>query len=226
MKAWWRRVRPGIASWAIYGLIRLLGSTWRVRTEGLDEALALSGGKILLGWHGRVAVASKVFRGRGFWAIISLSRDGEMQSRIFKRLGFNVIRGSTGRGGERALVQAIKVLRDGGTMALTPDGPRGPSGIVQEGVLVMSRKTGSWLIPVGVSAKPRKLFRSWDRYMIPLFFAKCVMLFGQGVQIPANASETEIEQIRQRLEMEMHALEQRAEAMMGFGLGTQSQSRS
>lgn len=213
-------MRPGIASWVIFGLIRLLGMTWRVRVEGLDDALALPGGKILLGWHGRVAVASKVFRKRGYWAIISLSRDGEMQSRIFRRLGFQVIRGSTGRGGERALVQALRVLRDGGIMALTPDGPRGPSGVVQDGVIVMSRKTGAWLVPCGVSARPRKLFRSWDRYMIPLFFARCFMLFGEPVQIPNEATPELVEELRQKVEREMHRLQAEAESRLGYQEGT------
>src|SRR5450755_4982605 len=104
----------------MYIVFRSLAATWRIRVLGFEEALALPGGKILFGWHGRTATGAKFFRKRGFWAIISLSRDGEMQDKIFRRLGFKTIRGSTGRGGARALVESIRVLRAGGVMALTP----------------------------------------------------------------------------------------------------------
>lgn len=216
LRAWWRRVRPGLASWIIYGLVRLLGLTWRIRAVGEEEALALPGGKILLGWHGRTATGAIRFRNRGYWAIISLSRDGEMQDRIFRRFGFRTVRGSTGRGGARALVESIRILKQGGIMALTPDGPRGPSGVIQPGILMMSQKSGAWLVPCGVSARPRKLIRSWDRYVVPLLFARCLMLYGKGVQIPRDASEAEVEAIRLALEQEMHRLESEAEKILGF----------
>lgn len=215
MRDWWRRVRPGIASWVLYAVVRLMGMTWRIKTIGFEEACALPGGKILCGWHGRTAIAGVRFRNLGFWAIISLSRDGEMQNRIFTRLGFKTIRGSTGRGGARALAESIKVLREGGTMALTPDGPRGPSGVVQPGILAMSRKTGAWLVPCGVAASPRKHIKSWDRYLVPMPFARCVMIFGEGIQVPPDADEETIEQCRLRLEQAMKRLEAEAERMVG-----------
>lgn len=216
MKKWWRAVRPGILSWLIYCVVRLLGMTWRIKVVGLEKALALPGGKILLGWHGRTATAAIKFRKRGYWAIISLSRDGEMQNRIFRRLGFQIIRGSTGRGGAKALAESIRVLKKGGVMALTPDGPRGPSGVIQPGILMMSQRSGAWLVPCGVSARPRKLIRSWDRYMIPLFFARCLMIFGEPVQIPREATEQEVDEIRLMLEADMHRLEADAERAMGL----------
>jgi len=168
----------------------------------------------MLVWHGRTIVGAVKFRKRGWWAIISLSRDGEMQNRIFRRLGFNTIRGSTGRGGARALAESIRVLKKGATMTLTPDGPRGPSGIVQPGMLMMSQKSGAWLVPCGVAASPCKLFKSWDRYMVPKLFARCVVVFGEGVQIPRDTTEEQVEGIRQKLERDLHRLEAEAEAIV------------
>ncbi|MGC5340985.1 DUF374 domain-containing protein, partial [Escherichia coli] len=77
-----------------------------------------------------------------------------MQNRVFTHLGFKVIRGRTGRGGVRAAVEAIKTLRSGATMAMTPDGPRGPSAVLQDGVIFMAQKSGAALVPVGISARP------------------------------------------------------------------------
>jgi lysophospholipid acyltransferase (LPLAT)-like uncharacterized protein len=215
LRAWWRRVRPQVASGAVYFVFRCLSMTWRVKAIRFEESLALPGGKILFGWHGRTMVGAKFFRNMGFWAIISLSRDGEMQDRIFRRLGFKTIRGSTGRGGARALVESIRVLRAGGVMALTPDGPRGPSGVIQPGILMMAQKSGAWLVPCGVSASSRKLVRSWDRYMVPYPFARCLMIYGNGVQIPRDATEQEVDSIRLALEAETHRLEAEAEKAMG-----------
>ncbi|MBS1720581.1 MAG: lysophospholipid acyltransferase family protein [Armatimonadetes bacterium] len=215
MRKWWRRVRPKVLQKVLHAVVRTLGKTWRVTVEGLDETLQKQGGKILLGWHGRTVVATKAFYKRGYWAIISLSNDGDMQNTIYQRLGFRTIRGSTGRGGERALVESIRILRQGDVMVLTPDGPRGPSGIVQLGSLMMARKSGAWLVPCGVSAKPAFFFKSWDKHMVPMPFAKCLMIFGPPYQIPADADEAKIEEVRLALERDMHALQTEADRRVG-----------
>src|SRR5687767_5888827 len=124
LKYRWRNVRPYVVSGLLYGLVRLIGSTMRMKVIGAPESYEKT---IICGWHGRTFAFANQFRNKGFWVIISHSRDGEMQSRIFTQLGFNIIRGSTGRGGVRALVVSIRTLKNGGTMAMTPDGPRGPN---------------------------------------------------------------------------------------------------
>lgn len=215
MKAWWRRIRPNVLSLPIFLLARLIGLTLRIQVDGWDKLQALPGGKILAGWHGRTFVAAIFFRGKGVWTIISQSRDGEMQNRIFTRFGFKTIRGSTGRGGVRAAVEAIRVLREGAMMAFTPDGPRGPSGVVQDGILTMAMKSGAAVVPVGVSASRRKLVKTWDRYLVPGFFARCLMIFGDPLYLPADASPEQIAEVRERLQAEMHRLEEEAERRMG-----------
>ncbi|HVL38605.1 MAG TPA: lysophospholipid acyltransferase family protein [Fimbriimonadaceae bacterium] len=209
-------MRPYVLSGLIYAIARSIGLTLRIRTIGYREVEAIPGGKIYAGWHGRTLIAANLFKGKGVWTIISQSRDGEMQNRIFKKFGFNTIRGSTGRGGVRAAVEAIKVLRQGATMAFTPDGPRGPSGVVQGGIMLMAQKAGAALVPVGVSARPRWLAPTWDRYLVPWPFARAIMIFGDPIDVPQEASEEEFEAIRLRFESEMHRLEREAEAAMGY----------
>lgn len=99
---------------------------------------------------------------------------------------------------------------------MTPDGPRGPSGVVQGGVMLMAQKSGARLIPVGISARPRFLVNSWDRYMIPALFGRAVMIFGEGLTVPRDAAEDEVEQIRLRLEGEMHRLQFEADRELGL----------
>lgn len=212
LKQTWRNVRPKLVSGLIYRLVSLLGSTYRVTTVGLEEFKNHPGGKILSTWHGRSIMGPVLLRNLGYYALISHSRDGEMQNRIFSRFGFQTIRGSTGRGGMQALIESIRVLKKGGAIAFTPDGPRGPSGIIQPGIMKMAQKSGVPVFPATSSADRRWIFKSWDRYMVPKPFAKVYVLVAPPLYVPQNATEQELETVRQALETEMHRLEQKAEA--------------
>lgn len=217
LKQRWRNVRPYVLAPLIYATARLIGMTVRIRTQGYDQVKDLPGGKIMAGWHGRTFVAALFFRGQGVWTIVSHSKDGDMQDSIFRRFGFHTIRGSTGRGGVKAAIASIDVLQKGATMAFTPDGPRGPSGIVQGGIMLMAKKSGAWLVPVGVSANRRWSVKTWDRYLVPKPFAKCVMVFGEARRLEPTASEEQVETVRQWLESELTRLESEAEAQCGHG---------
>lgn len=208
LKQRWRAARPKLISGLVYGVLRVVNSTLRMKVEGAPADLSNS---IICGWHGKSFMFANQFRGKGYWVIISHSNDGEMQTRIFKRLGFQVIRGSTGRGGVRAAVEAIRALRAGGTMAVTPDGPRGPSGVVQGGVMLMAQKSGAKLIPCGLYAKPSIRAKSWDRYMVPIPFGRGIILMGEPLTVPENADDAAVEEIRLRFEAAIHSLEEEAE---------------
>ena len=197
-----------------YAAARAIGATLRIELKG-GQHLEGGGGKIVAGWHGETFVPAMFWRGKGVWTIISQSRDGEMQARVFGRLGFKVIRGSTGRGGVRAAVEAINVLRDGALMAFTPDGPRGPSGVVQGGLLLMAKKSGAAIIPAGVSSRRRWRLGTWDRYQIPKPFSRAVIVLGEPIEVPAHATEIELEQSRLRVEAEIRRLQNEAERAMG-----------
>ena len=198
--------------------------TFRIQMQYWEQIENLPMGKIICGWHGRSLVAAIKWRRCGYWVMISHSRDGEIQNRVFQHLGFKVIRGSTGRGGVRAAVEAIKMLRNGATMAMTPDGPRGPSGVLQDGVLFMAQKSGAALVPVGISASPRMHAKSWDRYMVPMPFAKAVMIFGEPMYVRADADAEEIESVRRAFEAEIQRLEQVADDWFDKPKGKHSQS--
>lgn len=215
MKQWWRDRRPYVLSKLVYRVARTIGMTLRIRTEGWEAVKDLECGKIYCGWHGRSFIPAQFFRNRGVWCIISHSRDGEMQTRIFTSFGFQIIRGSTGRGGERALVESIRVLRKGDEMAITPDGPRGPTGVVQPGVMMMARKSGCALIPVGSSASRGWYAPTWDRYLIPWAFSRCVFVFGEPIYVAPDAGDEQVEEARLRLESEIERMQRRAEEIVG-----------
>ncbi len=213
MKLRWTPARPKWLGACLYGVVRGLGSTLRYEIRNVPDDHAK---KIYCGWHGRSLGFANYFRRRGWYVIISFSDDGDVQTGIFKRLGYKIIRGSSSRGGVRALAEAISALRGGGTLALTPDGPRGPSGVVQGGIMVMARKSGAALVPVGLSSRPRLVANSWDRYIVPAPFAKCLMIFGDPLYVPPKASDEELEQLRLQLQQEIHRLEKLADAELGL----------
>jgi lysophospholipid acyltransferase (LPLAT)-like uncharacterized protein len=215
LKYWWREKRPEVISGTMAFLVRQIGRSVRFSSTGFEE---LPMPHILCAWHGRTFLFTTRNWGRKYGVIISHSRDGEIQTRIFESFGFEVIRGSTGRGGIRAAVEAIRLLKSGMSMAITPDGPRGPSEVVQPGVLMLAQKSGAALIPAGVSAKPRFLAKSWDRYMVPWPFARAIGFAGEPIYVPADATEEELETIRLKLESEMTRLQVLAETELGQNL--------
>ena len=211
-----QRFIPFLAFW----IVRALSATLRVRIEGEEKvraAQAAGKGVIVVSWHGRTFMPIARFRNRGYWAMVSTSRDGEYQNRLFQRTGINTVRGSTSaRGAVQAALTMIKHLKAGATLAHTPDGPRGPSHVVQPGVIFMAQKSGAPIIPSGISAYPRKLFRAWDRYMIPLPFARVVWLYGDPITIPADVKgEEEMAVWTERVGAAITALEDQAEREVG-----------
>lgn len=214
MKKWWRAIRPRLVAWPIWFLASCLCHTLRLRVEGLEKYGKLDRAMIL-SWHGRSLIGAFQTRGKGYYALISMSNDGNMQDRIFRLFGYRTIRGSTGRGGVKALAECIRVLKSGAVISFTPDGPRGPSHVAQMGCIAMARKSGARLIPIGISAKNRWLARSWDRYMIPKPFSPAVMIYGDPITVPADADEGGMEEARLQLEQALTDIEIEADRQMG-----------
>lgn len=206
------RSLTGVAS----AIVRVLCATLRIETVNEERFVDTAGGKILCFWHGRTIPPTARYRKSGIWVVISLSKDGELQTKILKGLGYNAVRGSTGRGGVRVLAECIRLLKSGETIAITPDGPQGPSGVAQMGMITMARKSGATLCPMGVSARPRWMFRTWDRYVVPKPFAKAMLVFGEPVKVPSDATDEEMETIRQQLQGEMLRLQDEADRRLNL----------
>ena len=208
-------LRTRLLALLINALVRLVCATLRFRMEHehrIDEMVALHGGVILVTWHGRVFLPLNVCRGRGYWALISLSRDGDLQAENFRQAGFRTIRGSTSRRGVAATREVLDVLSGGAVVALVPDGPRGPSGVAQPGAVYFAQRSGCPIIPIGVSAWPRWLAPSWDRFMVPYPFARAVWLNGDPIFV---APGDDLEAAAARVGEAINALEAEAERRVG-----------
>ncbi|MCS6777443.1 MAG: lysophospholipid acyltransferase family protein [Chloroherpetonaceae bacterium] len=201
--------------WLIYLIARTLYRTLRLSLINPERLDPQGKGAIFVTWHGRSLIPANLFRNRGYWALISLSRDGEIQTNVFRHFGFQIVRGSTGRGGVRAALQMARKVKEGGVLAFTPDGPRGPTHRVQHGVILMAEKSGAPIIPIGVSADRRWLMKSWDAYMIPKPFARAFCIVGDPIYIPPDLDDAARETMARRVEVAINRLEKEAERLAG-----------
>lgn len=217
MKALWRKNRYRVYFAVAIPVIKTIMGSTRIKIENPEVLERIDSGAIICGLHARGMIASYAFRKRGFWALVSLSKDGELQNYIYTKLGHRTIRGSTGRGGARATIEAIRILRSGRERLMVAiDGPRGPRGIVQDGVLLMAKKSGAALVPIGFSAKPRRVMRTWDFFTVPKLFAKVAVRFGEPIYIPQEASDEEVEALRKKLEDAIWEQERLADESIGY----------
>ena len=159
-------------------LVRLLGVTWRVRWEGEPP----DGPVVLAMWHGELLPLVWALRGRGVAPLVSTHADGEVIARIVQRLGFAPIRGSSSRGGARALIEASRRLDAGATVAFTTDGPRGPRRQSAPGALAAAARSGLAVVPMGALASRFWRFNSWDRFVVPKPFAVITVRCGTPLQ--------------------------------------------
>jgi lysophospholipid acyltransferase (LPLAT)-like uncharacterized protein len=200
-----------------YRLVSLLGATLRWRTEGLEHVDAIvRGGRqpVMAFWHGRILPAAYYFRRRGIVVITSENFDGEWIAGIIERFGYGTARGSTSRGGRKALLQLRREMAAGKPAGFTIDGPRGPARVAQPGAVWLAKATGNPVLPFHLEASRHWTLHSWDRTQIPKPFATVALAVGEPFSVAADADATAIEQGRQLLEQRLQTLEARARAML------------
>ena len=214
-----RRKRAEVAAIAGLGypLINALGQTLRWRVEGREhlDAIAASGRQpVMAFWHGRILPATFYFRRRGIIVITSENFDGEWIARIIERFGYGTARGSTSRGGLKALLQLKRDMEAGRAAGFTLDGPRGPARVAQPGAIWLAKATGNPVLPFHAEASRHWTMRSWDRTQVPKPFSTVAMAIGEPLHVPADASDAKVEEERLRLESRLKSLEARALAML------------
>ena len=212
-----KRLQASLISTTGYRLVSLLGATLRWRTEGLEHVDAIvRGGRqpVMAFWHGRILPAAYYFRRRGIVVITSENFDGEWIAGIIERFGYGTARGSTSRGGRKALLQLRREMAAGKPAGFTIDGPRGPARVAQPGAVWLAKATGNPVLPFHLEASRHWTLHSWDRTQIPKPFATVALAVGEPFSVPADADAMAIEQGRQMLEQRLQTLEARAHAML------------
>ena len=199
-----------------YPLILALGWTLRWRVEGLEhlDAIHASGRQpVMAFWHGRILPATVYFGRRGIVVITSENFDGEWIARIIGRFGYGTARGSTSRGGRRALRELTRRMGEGRAAGFTVDGPRGPARVAQPGAVWLAMRTGNPVLPFHLEATRHWTLSSWDRTQIPRPFSTVALVVGEPLEAPREGGATGLEAARAELDARLRALEARARAL-------------
>jgi lysophospholipid acyltransferase (LPLAT)-like uncharacterized protein len=194
--------------------LRLLASTCAVRFAEGDAGARWRAGTpfVFATWHSRVLLLPYLYRGRRLRVLTSRSRDGELVARLCTRMGLEVVRGSSSRGGAEALRALARSLAEGMSVMVVPDGPRGPREIVKPGVVTLAALSGAAIVPVALGASAEWRLRSWDGFRIPRPFARCVMRFAEPIAVARDADRAAREASRKEVEAALHAVGGRADA--------------
>jgi hypothetical protein len=204
-----RRFQASLIAFAAYPLLAILCRTYRWKVTGAERYQAVvDGGKqpILALWHGRILPGLHYFRHRGIVVITSQNFDGEWIARILHKFGFGTARGSSSRGGARALVQLRRDLAVGRPAAFTVDGPRGPARVVQPGVVFLAGATGQPILPYHIETDRHWTLNSWDRTQIPKPFATVALVIGEPIAVRDTRPQT-LDQERTHLQAALERLE-------------------
>lgn len=176
-----------VGSW----IIRMIGVTWRVRMIDARpvDAMRHDGQPVaLLLWHGQLLPLLYIMRFQSIACLISTHRDGELIAQVARRLGCKLVRGSSSKGADRALLGLVRTLKDGFTIAVTPDGPRGPYRTFAPGALIAAHRAGAPVVAFGVHATRAWYLKSWDKFMIPKPFARVTIVFDAPMRVPGDSA--------------------------------------
>jgi len=220
----WGATLVTLGGWLLRALYFVVGRTFRLRIVGAEhlEAARAAGRPVVLSfWHNRSILAAQFLfsqlcrRGFDVLVLASLSRDGELVTRLARHWGLSVVRGSASRGGAdavRAIYRAIKA--HGSSPVMIPDGPRGPLYEAKIGVVILAQLATAPILPFGLAARPCGRLRSWDRLIVPWPFARITVVVGEPWTVPRGLSEEALEAARRRLEEVLDELTGQAEAAL------------
>ena len=222
--------RPWVQSLLAWLVSAYLGVTlatmrWRfIDRASVDAAVASSEGVIACFWHGRIALAvacRRVLKKKPRRVLISRSPDGELIAKVVRRLSFPAIRGSANRPGAAhdqrtfaASRDVLRFMRDGGLVAITPDGPLGPTEQMPIGPVLLARISEAPVLLFGLAAKPTLTLKTWDKTKIPLPFSRGCVVFEGPLSAPHDATPATIEATRADWQARLNAAQARAEAIL------------
>jgi len=211
---WWLTPAAGLGA----AFLRLVGSTWRVERVGTEyhDAVSTNGANCIFAlWHSRLLALVYTHRDRDVAALVSRHRDGELITRIVEGLGYTAGRGSSTRGGEEGALEMMSWAERGHSLAITPDGPRGPAERVKPGLVYMASRTGVPILPVAAGARPEWRLRSWDGFRVPGPFARVRVAYGVPIRVPPELDREQLETWRVQVERAIVAVTQVADEPSG-----------
>ncbi|PLX36170.1 MAG: hypothetical protein C0606_15805 [Hyphomicrobiales bacterium] len=201
--------------------LKLVWRTSRITFEPADYGARVTPHApfIVATWHGQhFVVPLGQPEGVPFHVIVSRSGDGEINAVAVAELGMGLIRASGGkthnqvarRGGIRGVIEALRVLRDGGSLALTADVPKGPAKVVGPGIIAIAQRSGRPIVPVAFATRWRIDIDSWDKASINLPFSRAAFVVGDPIFVSKDADDETLEECRVKVERSLNQVTERA----------------
>jgi lysophospholipid acyltransferase (LPLAT)-like uncharacterized protein len=209
-----QRLFLALITWAGFLAIRLIGPTlrfavsWEEGAPGSLEKRPL----VYSFWHRCVFPAAYLWRNLNIRVMTSQSFDGEYIARIIQKFGFVAVRGSSSRGGVRALLGMRREVEQGWTVAFTIDGPRGPRYVAKPGPVLLARSTGVPMTVFHMAVQHAWVLNTWDQFMVPKPFSRVLMRVAAETRIPADADDTQMERWHGELQAALDRVREFAEA--------------
>ena len=188
-------------------------SFWEIKNQNIPNKLMDEGKSfITCFWHGRLLMMSLAWPYElPFYMLISSHPDGKLIAKITEKLGFRALKRDGKIGAGSAMRSMARILKQGHCVGITPDGPRGPRMRAGLGPIALAKLTGAPILPLSFSISRSKTLKSWDRFTLPLPFAKGVFIWGNPIEIATNSTSEELELARQNLEKELNQLTRSAD---------------
>jgi len=198
-------------------VLRLMARTWRTDVLGAEhlESTAAHPGRLLALWHGRMLVPFHHHRGADMCVLVSPSDDGSLVTSLLERFGQRVVRGSSNKSSARALRSLLGELKAGGSVVITPDGPRGPRHSMNPGLAWLARATGFPVLPCGFVCDRAWTLRSWDRFTIPKPWARLALVYAEPLFVAAEGGEAELASATAEIKRRMLDAEERGFRHLG-----------
>lgn len=194
--------------------IDLLCKSLKINFKNLEVVNSLENNNqnyVVAFWHETMLLPWYLHGRKNSAALTSKSKDGDLLAKQLMHWGYEVVRGSSSKGGEVALGIMIDYAKNNYSIAVTPDGPRGPVHKFKAGAVITAKKSGIPLVVLGVGFKKKKLLKSWDKFQIPYFFTKANAFYSDPVYIDSNLSYDEISEIILSFEKKLNELQNEAE---------------
>lgn len=212
-----RKVKQVLRSPAVQWTVGALATAYMrfVRLTGrLDRPDPPAGGPFILAtWHSRLFLLSYLRIGdRPMIALISGNRDGQLITKIARMFGIHAVAGSSSRGGSQAIREMVRLSREGHSIYITPDGPRGPAMKAQYGVVELARLTGLPILPAAASTSSGGERNTWDRILVPYPFGRTVVRWGEPISVGENSN---LEILREKVETALTELQQQTDRACG-----------
>ena len=213
---WSRRVQIPFIAAVVYAVIRTLGPTLRYEVLGWQNAERVHGGGkriIWAFWHRIILPIVWWHRNHGVVVMNTTAFDGQWTRKVIEWLGFGTAQGSSSRGGLRGLAVMARRLEEGADCAFTIDGPRGPRYVAKPGPVMLARKTGCPVMVFHIGVDRGKTFtKTWDHFLLPMPFARAVILFAPPIYVPADANQQMLEAKHAEMQRELERVRDIAES--------------